>query len=395
MLMIDQRVLLRKAGLAGVLERLCQSLELTDPEYRQARERYEGVGTWLVAGDNAVLRNLSIYLQGSAATRTTVKPINRNEHDVDLIAHIRHLGTWIQPTVVKKAIGDRLQANGHYAPLLKEMPRCWRLSYANEFHLDITPSIPNPACRFGGELVPDKAVRMWTASNPKGYRALFDRRASLTPRFSRIEGVEKGVQADIERYPASGGLKGILRRTVQLTKRHRDRYFEDLDSSLAPISVIITTLASRSYEYCVGRSVYNSEFDVLCDVIRHMPVFIEASSERGKRQWFIWNETTAGENFAEKWNRDPRRADAFWTWHAQALSDLENLAGLEGIDRVAKSLSQSFGPEPANKALGELESDISSARETGRLAVAPAIGLSLGSAARSTSVRANTIFGAE
>ena len=33
------------------------------------------------------------------------------------------------------------------------MPRCWRLSYANEFHMDITPSIPNPNCRFGGELV--------------------------------------------------------------------------------------------------------------------------------------------------------------------------------------------------------------------------------------------------
>ena len=52
---------------------------------------------------------------------------------------------------MKKTIGDRLRANGYYAPLLEEKPRCWRLSYANEFHLDITPSIPNLECANGGE----------------------------------------------------------------------------------------------------------------------------------------------------------------------------------------------------------------------------------------------------
>ena len=53
----------------------------------------------------------------------------------------------VSPAALKKAIGDCLRDNGHYAPLLEEMPRCWRLNYANEFHMDITPSIPNPTCR--------------------------------------------------------------------------------------------------------------------------------------------------------------------------------------------------------------------------------------------------------
>jgi hypothetical protein len=46
-------------------------------------------------------------------------------------------------------------------------------NYAGEFHLDITPSIPNPGCPKGGVLVPDKAQQAWTPSNPKGYKTLF------------------------------------------------------------------------------------------------------------------------------------------------------------------------------------------------------------------------------
>jgi len=44
---------------------------------------------------------------------------------------------------------------------------------------------------------------------------------------------------------------------------------------------------------------------MLCDVVRHMPVWIETRFVEGRRQWFIRNETTSEENFAEKWNKDP------------------------------------------------------------------------------------------
>jgi hypothetical protein len=391
---VDQRTIMKKAELVGVLEQLCQALELSDAQYQLAKRRYEGVGEWLADADSSLLRAISIYLQGSTAIGTTVKPIGCNEHDVDLVAHVSNLGLWLPPAALKKAIGGRLRANGHYARILEEMPRCWRLNYANEFHMDITPSIPNPNCDAGGELVPDRALKEWKESNPKGYKSLFMRRASLLPQMRLSKSMSTdGLRAAVEPYPAIVGFKGILPRTVQIAKRHRDVYFVDLDPGLAPISIVVTSLASRSYEYCVPRFVYDSELDLLCDVIRHMPVWIETRFVGGLRQWFIWNETTSDENFAEKWNQDPSRAEAFFAWHGRALSDLESLIDAQGLDRLSKRLGAAFGSAPAAKALDALTQRVSSAREAGRLVVAPAVGLSVAAPAASTGVRANTFFG--
>jgi hypothetical protein len=213
-------------------------------------------------------------------------------------------------------------------------------------------------------------------------------------RMLKSEGAQDRARADsVEPYPIASGLKGILRRTIQVAKRHRDVYFADLDPCIAPISVVITTLAARSYEYCVGHFVYDSELDVVRDIIRHMPAFIETRMAGARQLWFIWNETTSGENFAEKWNHDPSRAEAFFAWHTQASADLDRLADIEGIDRLNKSLSESFGPAPVTKAFDALTQEVSTARRANRLYVAPAIGLT-GAATATTQVRANTFFGA-
>jgi hypothetical protein len=124
-----------------------------------------------------------------------------------------------------------------------------------------------------------------------------------------------------------------------------------------------------------------------------MPDSIEERVIGGRRLWFIWNETTAGENFAEKWNRDPGRAEAFFVWQRQAVRDLEMLAAGEGLDEVRKKLRSAFGQAPADKAVDSLAGEISDARTRGRLGIAAGIGLTMGSPA-STAVRSNTFFGA-
>jgi hypothetical protein len=200
------------------------------------------------------------------------------------------------------------------------------------------------------------------------------------------------AQANVEPYPEAGGFKGILRRSVQISKRHRDIMFID-DPDIAPLSVIITALASRSYEWCVTNHEYDNELDLLFDVIRHMPDTIEMKRVGGRDQWSIWNETTAGENFAEKWNRRPERAEAFYAWHHRFCSDLVQLEAVRGIDRLGDVLKGLFGSRPANAAIDSLTERVSTARRAGNLRVAPAIGLSVGAVLASTSVRANTFYG--
>ena len=174
----------------------------------------------------------------------------------------------------------------------------------------MTPSIRNPYCSNGGELVPEKRTDLWKASNPKGYRSKFELRAALMPRFGVGKMITEDRAGTVADFPAMRKRKGVLRRTVQIGKRHRDVFFQERDDSFAPISIIVTTLAARSYEYCVRllsstmrRSICFSTLSPECRTSS------KATPLRGDgRSWAIWNQTTQGENFAEKWNVDPALA---------------------------------------------------------------------------------------
>jgi hypothetical protein len=383
---------LRESEVAATLERICQALELTPTEHALAKSRYESVGDWLAKSDREILRTLVIYPHGSVALGTTTRPHGKLEHDVDLVSHAPAANADLTPSELKREIGDRLRANGNYAPILEEKRRCWRINYANEFHLDITPTIANPQCPNGGELVPDKELRRWKPTHPKGYKLLFDRRAAIQPRLRLMERALVAKDAAIDPFPEQLVLKGMLRRIVQISKRHRDIYFSRLKSDLAPISVVITSLAARSYEQCVTNNVYISELQLILHVIRVMPEFIQMTTTGGRTTWAVWNETTAGENFAEKWNADPARASAFYEWHARLISDIERLVDVSGIDQLTKSLKESFGDRPVETAMTAWHEDVSTARTSRRLSVAGGVGLTTRAGA-GTAVRSNTFFG--
>lgn len=388
---------LRKAQAVGILERICEQFDPTETQTKLARQHYEAVGAWVAAAELQLFRSATIYAQGSFAIGTTNRPIGSDDIDVDLVTHFPdHAASVLPPATLKKLLGDRLKAHATYAPMLLEMPRCWRIDYANEFHLDITPSIPNRACSMGGELVPDRKLKSWKASNPRGYRDLFARRAALQPRVRLQKALhEARTRADVQPFPDNPTLKGVLRRIVQLAKRHRDVLFQGKDERLRPISVIITTLASRAYEICVDGD-YETEFDLLIAVVELMPSLIDVTERASGIHWAIWNETTTGENFAEKWNADPERAAAFFSWHGCFLRQLKRIAEEAGLDTLAKGLKESFGPTQVERAFGTFADDVNRARQAGALAASATAGLliSPASAAATSAVRRNTFFGA-
>jgi hypothetical protein len=386
-------LLRRKSKLYRILDAICRDLEITEAQYEAAKANYEAVSAWLSASDDPILKYLDLYAHGSTCLGTTVKPLGRDEFDVDLVCLVFGFPIHRGPAELKKIIGDRLRANARYAAMLEEKKRCWRLNYAREFHLDVSPTILNPRCDNGGELVPDKKLRDWKPTNPRGYKAIFEARAKLQPniRFQKLAVAEN--RAGVEPFPAQSSTKGILRRIVQLLKRHRDIAFSDVQEDIAPISIIITTLAARSYEFCVGRFIFDTELDVLVETIRLMPLFIERPVVDGRQIYLVPNESTQGENFADRWNAEPQRPQAFYDWHQNALTNFESLAGLEGLDRITMNLEKSLGGKVVRSVMDAQTEVISKARAAKQLYVAPSVGLITSSTAKATPVPQNTFFG--
>ncbi len=390
---LDLQAILRKSQLVGVLEQMCQQIELTNTQFCAAEDRYNAVAKWLGGAVDSPVNLADIYPQGSISHQTTVKPIGKNEYDVDLVCFLPTLVANSSPTDVKRLIGDRLRANGTYRKILEEKSRCWRLNYANEFHLDITPSIPNHGCTQGGEFVPDREARRWKASNPRGYRDWFQKKAELTPILRVNELLRKEQRAQIEALPKPSTLKGILRRCVQLCKRHRDIWGSKGDPSLAPISIIITTLAARSYEYCCRQAnMYDTDLDMVLEIVRLLPTFVEAKQVNGRTIYAVWNDTTAGENFAEKWNENPGLASAFYRWQQAAANELEGLMVSEGTHTVRRSLAESFGSEVVERTYDAMAVPVETARRSGALRVLPGVGLST-SGSSGTPVASNSFYG--
>jgi len=396
-LTVNDELTLRKIQTFGFLERLCEQLDLTATQGQRAKDHYYAVGEWLASAADPLLLTSEIYVQGSTAVGTNVRPIGSNEHDVDLISLLVDGTPSMPPAHIKKLIGDRFRAHGRYAAILEEKQRCWRLVYANEFHLDITPAIPNPLCPNGGELVPDRVAGGWKASNPRGFRDKFIARGKLMPSIRMTKAMERSfaaADASVEPFPVSAQFRGVLRRAVQILKRHRDVAFQHQDRSLAPLSVIITQLAAQSYEYCVRHHSFDNELDLLIHTVKFMKMFIEQREIGGRIHYFVWNETTQGENFAEKWNDEPGRALAFYRWHRRVELDLARLSELEGMDQLTEELSQTLGEGVVRKALNDHTASLSAARGAGRLGVVASVGLTTSAtAAAAAPVRSNTFFG--
>lgn len=385
-------VLRRKAEVLSILDEICQDLELTQTQLESARTSYEAVGKWLAGADHPILQDIEVYSHGSTALGTTVRPLGREDFDVDLICLVYGYGADRSPAELKALIGQRLREHARYAKILEEKKRCWRLNYEREFHLDVSPTIINIRCTNGGELVPDKKLRQWRPTNPRGYRALFEQRAGLEPRFY-LEKAYAEDRAHIAPFPATMRIKGILRRIVQLLKRHRDIYFLAVVEDVAPISILLTTLAARAYERCVQTMTFESELDLLIETIRMMPRFIEVRQIDGKTVYAVPNETTLGENFAERWNTEPARTEAFYAWHARALSDFTQIASLEGMDLLTEQLEKGLGQANVRRVMDARTGQITRARAAGKLFVAPAVGLTLTESAQAVPVPKNTHYG--
>jgi len=386
----------QKRLLVGLLEWACQKIELTETQAALAADRYGTIGRWLGDGAHQLLSDATIYAQGSARIRTTVRPVRRLEYDIDLICELPHTGPELPVAHVHRLVGDRLREHETYREMLEPINRGWRLNYANEFHLDITPAVPDMTLGNGAVLVPDRALLTWKESHPKGYAAWFDEIASI--QVLRAQQARRVIRADVEPLPEDVPFRGPLRRIVQVMKRHRDQLYltrpaDDLCN--APISIVLTTLATQAFHRVARQFVYADEFDLVQAVVRSMPAFISVGPDQ--KLW-VPNPVNPLENFAEKWNAYPERAKSFFEWHAQFQRDVDALAAASGLDEVKRLLGRMLGDEAADMVLKEYSDRLNANRRISGLTVAKSTTGALGvmtAPTASAAIRANTFFGSE
>jgi hypothetical protein len=349
-----------------LLKELVSQLELPERAYAKAVSRYEDLGEWMGReASECAVHSPHIFPQGSFRLGTAIRPLKQEEeYDLDLACN---LTTGITANThsqheLKVLVGQELEkyrlARSIKGPL-DEKHRCWRLEYADDlsFHMDIVPCIPEEETaqnflavamesygleRELAKSVAERAVGItddrhprfkatpsdWMISNPEGYAKWFESR--MQERFEMRASMEAAQVDEVPLYKR----KKPLQRVIQLLKRHRDTMFAEKPDS-KPISVIITTLAARSY------SGSTSLEESLREVIAGFNQFVDSNED------VVNNPVNPEENFADRWDM-PEYADLqlkqnFSNWVHAVTRDFESLLVSDDTSILHESLVQNFG----------------------------------------------------
>lgn len=405
MLTLDQ-----KQQLNDILEELGSSLDISKTEHETIGRSYEAVAGWLAKPDSSLQPyDPQILPQGSFMLGTMVRPISdEDDLDIDLVCQLkRKPASWTQNDL-KLAVGNQIRANGTYNQMLdKEGRRCWTLKYAQEkYHMDILPSfvcegyyillekafsnieqneVDDLAIRITDNTLPnyrtDPNMDNWHKSNPFGYAKWFfniaTRPVELRKAFSLSESIKP--------VPTFSEQKLPLQRIVQLLKRHRDMMFDGDDDK--PISIIITTLATRAYNDAPGTDIADS----LRNIVLTLGNYIE---DRNGVKWVV-NPVNNQENFADKWVEHPKRKENFYKWLTQLQADVVIVLNTQerGFSNLSESLKKPFGDSVVTKAFSRYGEKTRLLRESGGLKMAATTG-ALGLSGR-TAVRGHNFFGTD
>lgn len=351
----------KQREIGNILSKIADELNITPTMYDKAVESYEAVGKWL--GDG-IDYTVEIMPQGSMNLGTTVRPINEDDdYDIDLVC-LLHEGYGLEAGTIKRLVGNRLKEHSIYHEKLEdEGKRCWTMSYAG-FHMDILPCVPaeryfvkedHTQIRLTHKLYDGIYIDKY--SNPYGYRLWFEKQMwdLLVERKQQYATANNTV---IDRVP-NFKIRTPLQQAIQLLKRHRDIVFQNNDD-LAPASIIITTLAAKAY----GNQI--DLYEALSTILADMASYIEL---RNGVAW-IPNPVMTVENFAEKWQAEPEKAKAFYSWLKVAKKQLlDDPISMFGLDAIGKHYIDILGELPVKRALNTLGEETRSARSSGGLFV--------------------------
>lgn len=284
--------------LDDVLKLICEELQISESRYKQAEERYKTVNKHLEAERSPFYAfKPDIYPQGSMRLNTTVKPIE-GPHDLDFVLELAVSHDHVDPMKLLHSLYVYLKDSDIYGPMTTLKNRCARIEYANEFYMDLLIACKNFSAPGTCIKVPDRKAEDWKDSNPRGYATWFERRSALyRPELRRVIEAAEPIpeqQSVAEKTP--------LQLAVQLLKRWRDIRFKD--ATIAPISIVLTTLAGNKYN---GEpSVSGALREILDGMVAEIAI-ADSRSDRVR----VHNPSNLAEDLSERWDENPKAYLAF------------------------------------------------------------------------------------
>lgn len=359
-----------KETINKIYERIVEELDICGELFETAEELYTDLGEWI--DKETVDLDIIIYPQGSFALGTVIKPLSaEDDYDLDLVCNIIKSSKAINARKLKVDIIKPLLVK--YKEVednnIKEKRRCWQVKYKEHpnFHMDIIPCLAvldyNKETRDVIKYIKitDKDEEIDTykyiGSNPAGYIEWFQNKNKERYDKKKEELIHFRTSQSLSKYKAEivevkeYEVKTSLQKAIQLLKRHRDIMYENDETNVKPISIIITTIAAQ---------LYNNEdniYDTLNNVLSNAGEYVKENMQNGR--YYIENPSYTGnvkENFADKWNEHQERADAFFNWIEKARRDLvEQPSIVENMVNFASLINESLGSNIVEKAIKEYD----------------------------------------
>ena len=344
-----------KDDLNALYERVVKDIDISETLFDTAEREYMALGQWI---DNETpSEKVSIYPQGSFALGTVIKPIKgTDDYDLDLVCEF-DLQHYLAPRTLKRSVvKPLLERYRKVKGELVEKRRCWHVEYEGipNFHMDIVPAVSYTSHIDITDHDEETDTYEYIGSNPKGYIEWFrgrmaTRSKALREQYCREHRDIIKCQADIETLKEYH-FKTPLQKAIQLLKRHRDIMFENDPHHVKPVSIIITTIAAELY--CNEDNIV----DTLSSILLGAERYVRTHMVRG--EYHIDNPSYRGENFADKWNEHPERAEAFLAWVNKANEDLigQKLYGFVRT-QMAENIKISLGEVTHNRVFRQIAED--------------------------------------
>jgi hypothetical protein len=363
-------------ALDELLLEICEEFQISEARYDRAVDRYKSLNK-LFEGIGSPFRQFrpDIYPQGSMALGTTVQPI-KGPHDLDFVLE---LSNYLRgPMHLITELHEFLRMHGVYGPMTRLKNRCVRIEYADDFYMDVLPACRNATAVGTCIKVPDCALQGWSDSNPRGYIKWFKEQSGK--RFvERL--LEKAEPIPDQQAVAE---KDTLQLVVQLFKRWRDRWYAAVDPRLAPISIVLTTLAADTYQG--EQSVSKAITSMLGEIVR----LIDVSRRAGESHLHLCNPSNTAEDLTERWDSNPLGYSAF----ERGIRDFQQQWMLVTRGGNVNAPLESLFGDTVTTVLRKGTQKIQGSRLAGALGVTSA-GLITSSAEAAMRVRPNTFYGEE